>query len=341
MFVATEDVIYGCGEGGTPSDEQLKVCPNPDNKPPITPSEVQTNLALIMAKLGIKSCTRKDGTAYTPVGVFKNSSSVGCESIEVICKSYLEAKTAIVCLVNTVNQCSSNETVVNQNINIENIAPGQIICQCPANVNCTRQGLRVENLAKVRTVSSSQINQQMSSKVSDSIMDLIEALFDGVTAPDPTNPRAFPNNAPDGEKRIMDIQTDIQNYLDQRNWNQVVQQAVTSIFISQNIRLINTGLIVADQCIFSNNLISNLVADVVIMSSIDGVLGIPVLSTFLADMRAYDERNFPAPPPPPDSKPWVPWVIGVSVLAVVAIIVFLLRHKIKKVFNKKTKIKIN
>jgi hypothetical protein len=171
-------------------------------------------------------------------------------------------------------------------------------------------------------------------------MDLINTLFEGVTGPDASNPRAFPNNAPGGEKRIMDIQTQIQSFLDERQWNKVVQEATNSIFASQNIRLRNTGIIIADKCEFSNNLVSSLVADVVIMSSIDGVLAMPLMRSFLNDMSEYDRNNFPAPPPPPKSKPWwVPWVIGVSVLAVVGVILFVLRHRIKKVFSK-TKIKI-
>jgi hypothetical protein len=238
--------------------------------------------------------------------------------------------------VNTVSQCSSAEVTVNQNINIENIAPGQIICRCPANDSCTRQGLRVENLARARIINTSQINQQMSSRAADSVMDLISALFDSVTGPDPLNPTAFPNT-PDGAKRIADIQTEIQQYLDNRQWNQVVQEATTSLFASQTIRLRNTGIIVADSCLFSNNLVASMVADMVIMSTIDGVLAIPVMRSFMADMGEYDQRNFPAPPPRPESKPWVPWVIGASVLTVVAVIVFMLRHRIKKLFTKTKK----
>ena len=256
-----------------------------NNLPP-SPESIEDNLPLILEKLGIKACVTSSGKVITPVGGSSTNSSVGCESIEVISKSYLEAKTAISCIVNKVSTCSQQTIKITQSIEVDN--RGTIDCTCPPGANCAKYGLNISNFANANMVARTQFGAQINNLIGETTTEFLEKLFETTLNEGPDL-----DSGPVDGKRVEQIQQELRVFISNINWNEVVQQATSEIFINGKITLVNSGIIRGSSCSLRNESVAELVSDIVIMSALNGALAQPAMSSYLKDLRESDPIDSP------------------------------------------------
>jgi hypothetical protein len=160
-------------------------------------------------------------------------------------------------------------------------------------------------------------------------MDFMEELLKKMLS---SNPDGFPNT-PEGAQQIENVRAEINLYLSETNWTDVVQKSVSSIYVSHGIEVNNEGLIKADSCNLSNTVISSLVADKVILLSLDGALGLPKTKGYLKAMSEHDKEAFPV------KTNWVAIILGiVGCFVVTGLVIFLVLRKTKSpaIAKKKT-----
>jgi hypothetical protein len=315
-----------CDERSMPTPVEGEKCvkaPDPTQK------DVETSLPLILAKMGFDACRRKNGQIYlrptyppNPPISPTNSSSLSCETLEDITRSYLSAKSSITCLVNKISQCSSETTQISNSIIVENGKDALIDCTCRNPAACTAFGFNLSNMVSANMIINNTTQSSVVTDVArDAMMDFIEALFKKTLTADPANPNSFPNT-PDGARRIEEVKEELNVFLSSMNWTEIVQTAISSIFVSNSIKLINEGIIRGDSCNLSNTVISSLVADKLIVASIDDALRLPKTKGYLKAMSDHDKTAFPI------ETNWVPIILGiVAGLAGLGLILFLILRK--------------
>ena len=312
-----------CDIDDMPTPDAAEPCKKPD---PPTDKDVQENLRVIMTKMNIPACLRENGSVYVrpplpsgPPIVGSHTSSLSCEALLDITRSYLIAKSSISCLVRRIAQCSSETTTINNSIVVNNGKTGVIDCTCKSGV-CAEGGLNLSNFASAEMIVNSTTLSSVVTDVSrDAMMDFMDELLKKMLS---SNPDGFPNT-PEGSRRIEEVRAEINLYLSNTDWTDVVQKSVTSIYIGNAIRVSNEGLIRADSCNLSNTVLSSLVADKVILLSLDGALDLDKTKSYLRAMSDHDKGAFPV------KTKWVPIIVGVTagVVLLGLLIFFLWRRK--------------
>jgi hypothetical protein len=318
-----------CDDNDMPTEAQAKLCAKPAEP---TEADVIDNLPLILKKMGIPSCKNGKGVIFNPLGgVVTNTSSLSCESLQAITKSYLTAKTAVTCLVNKTSACSATTVKITNSIFVHNLKDGQLICnECTpgaSGTNCNSQGLELGNFVDAKVISNNTQQSAVVSQVAgEATMDFVENLFKTALTPDPANPNGYPNTA--NQKLIEDVREELNVYLQSIQWNEVVQKAVNSIFIQNQISLINEGLIKGGSCKLNNRVIASLVADTLILSTIDGALDLQKTKEYMTNMAEHDKAAFPVVPETPTNWTWLYVTVGVLVGGgLIALLIFFLRRK--------------
>jgi len=322
-----------CDERSMPTPDEASPCIKPKDP---TEEDIENNLPLILTKMGIDACRRKNGRVYVrptfppnPPIKETHTSSLSCESLLDITKSYLVAKSSVTCLVNKISQCSSETTQISNSIIVENGKDALIDCTCKNPAACTRFGLNISNLVSANMIVNNTTHSTVVTDIArDAVMDFIEALFKRTLSPDPSNPSSFPNT-PEGSRRVEEVKEELNVYLSNINWNEVVQKSVSSIFASNSIKILNEGIIRGDSCNLSNTVISSLVADKLIVASIDGALGLPKTKDYLKAMSDHDEATFPI------KTNWLPIIAGIvgGLVLLGLILFFVLKKKKSKAYN--------
>jgi len=245
---------------------------------------------------------------------------LSCEALLDITRSYLTAKSSITCLVRRIAQCSSETTTISNSIVVTNGTNGVIDCKCRSGA-CTESGLNLSNFTSAQMIVNNTTASSIVTEVArDAMMDFMEELLKKMLS---SNPNGFPNT-PEGSRLIEQVREEINLYLAQTDWTDVVQKSVTSIYVEQTIKLSNEGVIRADSCNLTNTVISSLVADKVILLTLDGALGLDTTRGYLGAMSDYDKVAFPV------KTNWVPIIVGVVVgVVLLGLVIFLVLRKKK------------
>lgn len=325
-----------CDDHSMPTPDAAEPCKQPD---PPTDKDVQENLRVIMDKMNIPACLRADGSVYVrppkPLGPptdRTHTSSLSCEALLDITRSYLAAKSSVTCLVRRIAQCSSETTTISNSIVVNNGPNGVIDCRCRSGA-CTETGLNLSNFASAQLISKNTTASSVVTEVArDAMMDFMEELLKKMLS---SNPDGFPDT-PDGARRVEQVREAISLYLSQTDWTDVVQKSVTSIYAENTIKVFNEGLIKADSCNLSNTVIASLVADKVILLSLDGALGLDETKGYLRAMSDHDKETFPI------KTNWLPIVLGVvGGVVLLGVVIFLVVRKLKSRAAKKKSSALN
>jgi hypothetical protein len=308
--------------------------------PEATAREIKDTLPDVMAQMGIQAC--RTTTESSDGGVFgkdsSSTSSIGCESLEVVAKKYFETKRLMECTIKENSTCIQNSVVATNTLKIDN--RGHMECgSCYGEDDCAGNGFRVVQTNHAQIVSESSVKNMMSEKVKSALSDFTDTVIKHATSKDEQRPDGYLSTS-DAEKKVATFTEHLDTIAKSVNWSSTATSAVNEMYTKNTFELINRGTLIASSCYFSQDSSGKLLANNIIGNGLKTVMNAPVTDddgqkTSLADllkaMHQYDEKKYPPDPirvdpatHPTASDGTPTWLIPAVAVTVVVVVVIAL-----------------
>ena len=210
-----------------PQQQNINNCPKTTFPPP-TPDQ-----AMNIAKAMGMSTPCSQGSASIkvgPLGLGGGASahfSVGCEQQSAIITAYHAYSQQLQCIMSQNIQCKSSSVKSQNKISIYNAKGADINCAISINQN-----------ANIRLIEKTNFSQESVKQVNQASSDFINNFLENVQ-----KSKTKGDVNPQGQKSLLDAQTDVKNLQKNEQLSQTVQTALTKVFAGNEVNIINYGQI--------------------------------------------------------------------------------------------------
>ena len=241
----------------------------------IDPQAVQDNIPNILTALGIGKCTQ-DTTVAADIlcgcGV-ANSLSIGCEQISVISQKYLEATSAVTCIINSTKTKVETSVVSGNDFELVLHDTGTIKCD---------DGINIKQGTVINFIGANSLTDVTQNQITSTLQSFINETMKSISS----SKQGFLGTA-QGIKSINDAVNAVTKNIDTIITTKIVNDVFTKFASNNNIKLDIYGWFGGKQCNFTQDTVINVQIQTVVDTALKNMVKTDAVTKFLSDQSNY------------------------------------------------------